>query len=104
MIKAKKTSWEEKFDEQGLGCCAGDYCKGDHNGDIKAFIRQVRQEATRETIEAVEKELQDMEVDLVETTSQEYDNGWNECNLKWDLRIIDLEKCLAELKKKERIE
>ena len=46
--------------------------------------------AKEDTKNKIIKMLDQLEVDLVNTTSFEYDNGWNECNMKWDLRIIDI--------------
>lgn len=47
-----KEDWSARFDERvskerfteyskdKLGCCGGDYCEGDHNANIKAFIAE----------------------------------------------------------------
>jgi hypothetical protein len=43
------------------------------------------------------KMLDELEVDLVESDSFEYDKGWAACNLTWDLRIIDLQKKIKKL-------
>ena len=51
-------------------------------------------------IEEVKDRLDSLEVDLVETSSFEYDKGWQDCNLTWDLRIDDLLQKLSTLKEK----
>ncbi|MFA5013967.1 MAG: hypothetical protein WC549_00300 [Actinomycetota bacterium] len=68
--------------------------------NMDTFWKEIQPLFTKERekwIDEINEKLDSLEVDLVETTSQEYDNGWNECNLKWDLRIIDL---LEEIKTK----
>ena len=57
--------WEKEFDRQclysepynGIGCCGGDYCSGDHNERIKDFIKSLLSSHTQEIREKVEKEI-----------------------------------------------
>jgi len=51
-------------------------------------------------IREVNDRLDSIEVDLVESSSFEYDKGWHDCNLTWDLRIVDLLQKLSTLKEK----
>lgn len=54
-------------------------------GKIAGYMQR-RKEENQRWID----ELNKLEVDLIETTDIEYDKGWHDCNLKWDLRIEDL--------------
>lgn len=71
----EREDWSEEFDDRvskekfteysktKLGCCGGDYCEGDHNENIKSFIKKLlaRKEA--------------------EARTESYHNGWKEA---WD--------------------
>lgn len=36
--KRTKSEMYSEYSKDKLGCCGGDYCEGDHNENIKAFI------------------------------------------------------------------
>src|SRR3990167_4950897 len=69
-------------------------------GKIDAALLSEIDRAVDLEIEEVKDRLDSLEVDLVETSSFEYDKGWQDCNLTWDLRIDDLLQKLSTLKEK----
>ena len=69
-------------------------------GKIDAALLSEIDRAVDLVIEEVKDRLDSLEVDLVETSSFEYDKGWQDCNLTWDLRIEDYVQKLFTLKEK----
>jgi len=74
-----KPTWEAEFDERArkrIGCCGGDTCTGDHNEDIKSFIKQTLSQREKEVVENILKVLNRLEIQEDRDSSMESWKMW----------------------------